>query len=462
MEFPYIRQIQQSWQNLKMYQKAMLASGVVLLAGIISLVIVYKSTIQYTLLLPDDRLKAISIVDATSYLESQHIPYKLLPDNTLFVPTNQLVRVRTDLLSLDVNGVHEKGYELFDSNTWIKGEKELQILELRALKGQLERDLTQFENIKSASVILDIAPPRPFGGTTYKTKASVILNLMPGARISSSELRAITYHVSGAVRGLAPNMIAISDTTGKLYQAIDPDGNADQVRFSEIALEDHIKAKIDGMLATIVGFGNYYTTVQVSLSRERVVEEKQTFANTAGNISTANNTISNPIESMKMTTGPGKVESISITVLVNKLSLDKESHENAFSHPEYVKEEIQKQLKTILEGYNSKVNEAVSFVDFNQNKVVVSANKPTPANKVQPFSLPVWSLYLVTLLFLGAILVIWRLIKASVANKERRSENAIPKNTDRELERMIQSIQSRLKNNPRGVAAAFHNWLRRE
>lgn len=462
MEFPYFRQISQGWQNLKMYQKTMLAAGVILLVGIISLVVVYKTTINYTILLPDDHLKAISIVDATSYLDSQHIPYKMLTDKTLLVPTDQVARIRTDLLSTHASGTPGKGYELFDSNTWIKGEKELQILELRALKGQLERDLTQFENIKSASVILDIAPPRPFGGSVYKTKASVILNLMPGARISSSELRAITYHVSGAVRGLAPNMIAISDTTGKLYQAIDPDGNSDLVRFAEIALEDHIKAKIDGMLATIVGFNNYYTTVQATLSRERIIEEKQTFANTTSNLPAPSNTVSNPIESMKMTTGPGKVEHISITVLINKLALDKESPENAFSNPEYVKEEIQKQLKTILEGYNAKVNEAVSFVDFNQNKVVVSTNKPAPVNKVQPFSLPVWSLYLVTLLFLGTILVIWRLIKTGIANKERRSEAVNSKNTDRELEKMIQSIQSRLKNNQRAVTTAFHNWLRRE
>src|ERR1700722_4001480 len=42
-----------------------------------------------------------------------------------------------------------KGFELFDSGTWIKGEKELQMLEMRALKGQLEIEIEKFENIKN-------------------------------------------------------------------------------------------------------------------------------------------------------------------------------------------------------------------------------------------------------------------------------------------------------------------------
>lgn len=108
-----------------------------------------------------------------------------------------------------------KGFELFDTTSWIKGERELQVLQMRALKGQLEKEITQFEKIQSASVILDLA------FETQQPKASVILSLEPHVTLGPSDLQAIAYHLSGAVLGLQPHRIAICDTKGNLYQTID-------------------------------------------------------------------------------------------------------------------------------------------------------------------------------------------------------------------------------------------------
>lgn len=113
-----------------------------------------------------------------------------------------------------VEPLNEKGFELFDNNTWFKGEKELQVLELRALKGQIEKDLLNFEKIKKANVLLDIQPPR----SLQKTKASVILTLKEGLCLSQSEIAAIALHVSCGVKGLDPERVVLSDTGGRLYQ----------------------------------------------------------------------------------------------------------------------------------------------------------------------------------------------------------------------------------------------------
>lgn len=157
-----------------------------------------------------------------------------------------------------------KGFELFDTNTWIKGEKELQVLEMRALKGQLEKDLATFDQVKSANVILDMASARGFGNAKYKTKASVILAL--AGTLTTSQQRAITYHLAGAVRGLEPNMIAISDTTGKLYKAIDPEGKEEGfLDNSALAFEEHIEGKMRALLTPLVGEENFLTSVQATV-----------------------------------------------------------------------------------------------------------------------------------------------------------------------------------------------------
>ncbi|MCH9610939.1 MAG: hypothetical protein S4CHLAM81_02490 [Chlamydiales bacterium] len=208
-----LRQFYSIWHGIKPLQKVTLLAVVITLGTILGFVLI-KSGGQYRRIASSDEKQV------KRYLESAGVPYKE-KGGALLVSGSQADSLRDELAFLK----EEKGFELFDSNTWIKGEKELQVLEMRALKGQLERDLTHFESIKSARVILDLAPARKFGGQQYQTKASVILTLMPGARLGSSQLRAITSHLAGAVRGLESSMVAISDTSGRLYQAIDGDKN---------------------------------------------------------------------------------------------------------------------------------------------------------------------------------------------------------------------------------------------
>lgn len=152
----------------------------------------------------------------------------------------------------------QKGFELFDTNTWIKGDKELQVLEMRALKGQLEKDIAEFDPIKSASVILDMAPPKSFGSQAYKTKVSVILTLKPQSHLPTTVVWAITNHLAGAVHGLEPNQIAISDTSGKLYKVLGSNGEEGLINPKALALENYIEEKVRALLAPL---GDRYTCV---------------------------------------------------------------------------------------------------------------------------------------------------------------------------------------------------------
>jgi len=228
-----LRQFYSIWQNAKPLQKIALIAVVVCLGTVLALTMIHNSG-SYT------RLASSDEKEIKRFLDSSGISYKE-KSGSILVASNQAESLRDEITFLK----EDKGFELFDSNTWIKGEKELQVLEMRALKGQLERDIASFDNIKSARVILDLAPSRKFGGQQYKTKASVILTLMPGAKMSDSQLSAITFHLAGAVRGLEASMVAISDTTGRLYQAIDGEN---QSVIDEAHLRDQITTLLDKMV----------------------------------------------------------------------------------------------------------------------------------------------------------------------------------------------------------------------
>ena len=256
------------WSKLRPLQQASIIGITVFLLGFFTLIIFSESQPSYVALFPNEKFQLTNQNEITRYLDNLHVSYKVDSDSTILVDAEEAQRARTELSALGIpKSQASKGFDLFDNHTWMRGEKELQILEVRALKGQLEQDLSHFDNIRSASVILDIASPKPFGGNNNLTKASVILSLMPGVRLSQSEIQAITYHISGAVRGLTPAMVAISDTSGRLYQpwSNGNEGNAPDRKFQ---LEVELTSKIEGLLAFLVGPKNYFAAVNVLTADE--------------------------------------------------------------------------------------------------------------------------------------------------------------------------------------------------
>lgn len=263
-----IQQCLMLWHDLKVIQKWTVV-GILLFVGCALMALFVRSSSHYVPLYPASYLQTIDLSDMRRYLESASIPYKENGKKEFLVPEEDAEQIRMELLTGGMPKQEAgKGFELFDTNTWIKGDKELQVLEMRAIKGQLERDLAGFEQIKNASVILDLAPPRLLGGSQYKTKASVILTLMPHAHLSLSQLRAITYHLAGAVRGLEPSRIAISDTQGRLYQTIHENGEKEDSVDTLLIFEGNLKEKIDQMLSKLVGEEGYFSSVQAVLGQD--------------------------------------------------------------------------------------------------------------------------------------------------------------------------------------------------
>ena len=501
-------QIAQIWKGFRPIQRASIITISLLTLALCSYLVIKNLGPTYIPLFSSNRTySSADMVEIKSHLDHLQIPYTIQPDNMIMVRSDQAYRARLDLAASGFPKLptENKGFELFDSGTWIKGEKELQILELRALKGQLENDISEFDNIRSASVILDIAPPRPFGGTIYKTKASVILNLVPGARISQSELRAITYHISGAVRGLTPNMVAISDTTGRLYQSIDPEGNTDTIRNAELALEEHVKAKIDGLLATVVGFDNYYSSVQIVMSRDKTTEERkvytgkvdgaslgapittkvsESFHDHPGGASPAGKGINalvplfgqfqeskqqvSPQDTMKISSGPGKIENISIAVLIDQHAVLKKygnpTGEEAQKDLEKFRQEIENQVNTILKGYQGSIHSAVNFAEFDSarnqmHQTVVGVNVQAPSPGLNQRALTIIGIIAASTL---AALLLGYILYSLTRRREtsERYESYKDKHLDlSEKDKMMAILKSRIKDNPDAVASSFQDWL---
>ena len=443
------------WQQLSFPQKASIMSVIFASICLFTFIIISHTSERYTPLFVGAQVNSSDTSEVLGYLDNKGIPYTL-KDKLILVPYNKANSLRMELAEMGLpKHQNPAGFELFDSPTWIKGEKELQVLEMRALKGQLESDITSYDNILSANISLDISPPRPFGGSIYQNSAAVILKLRPGTRLSNSELRAITYYISGAVRGLTPNMISISDTTGHLYQAINPEGDIDNIRNEEIALEDHLKAKIDGLLAMVFGIDNFYSTVQVVMSREQRTEHKTNYSEISSNKTGGSLT---PTDSFDIKALPGKIQSISATVLVDNTVLNRLAANNMNAdqlNADQIKEKIGAQIKAIIQGYRAPIDIAVNFVDL--NKVIAPPiNEETvwaPENRalIKPTLIA-----LVILLILATLITIFiKTLGIKISPSKPHDENI------KSQKNMLSEIHRKIQQNPEHAAEKLKDWIKR-
>jgi flagellar biosynthesis/type III secretory pathway M-ring protein FliF/YscJ len=382
------RQLVTIWRAMKPIQRGAFAAIFFSIVCLLGFLLIHSSGNTYTPLYSGKSLTSHETSEIRNLLEQLSIHFKEDQKKGILVLSDQLEEVRLHLSNAGIPKQSQgKGFELFDTNTWIKGEKELQVLEMRALKGQLEKDLSAFENIKSASVILDIPPQRSFTAPKYQTKASVILTLMPKARLSPSQLRAIINHLTGAVRGLEADMVAISDTTGKLYKARGPSG--EEAFFNTGALfEEHLEDKISALLERLVGEENFITSVQAILDKTS-----------------------------------DKVSALSIGVMINKESA-------LYENEELFRQELERQVAAVASGYGFEIKPAVDLISFGKSRQFAEKKR-----NIYPLSLFA-TLFFVTAA-LTSIIFAWRRSR----KKKQEEESLFQMMTRIDLKKLAASIE---------------------
>ncbi|RDU66982.1 flagellar M-ring protein FliF [Helicobacter didelphidarum] len=150
---------------------------------------------------------------AVTYLKQQNIPYKMVNENTIAVPQNQVFALRNELASQGII----KGrvdYSIFDDNSFGQTSEELKIKQLRARRGQLEKTLMALAPIKDARV--EIAEPKDdvFVSKQEVSRASVALTLHENMGLTPKQIFGIKNLVANSFNGLTPDNVFIVDQNG--------------------------------------------------------------------------------------------------------------------------------------------------------------------------------------------------------------------------------------------------------
>lgn len=273
--------LRQIWERLTVRQRILI--GVALVAVVVGLYgfTRYQKEKDYkplfTHLAPEDA------GTLTAKLKEKAVDYRLSEDSTtVLVPSARLAELRLELAAEGLPQSGRIGFELFDKTNFGLTEFAEQINYQRALEGELERTIASLREVEHSRVHLTLAKKSVFAAERKPAKASVVLKLRDGARLSPASVQAITFMLSAAVEELAPEHISVIDQNGALLSRPRKSLTADE-EVPELLmdyrqkLEKDLLLKVHETLGPLLGEERYRAGITVDVDMTSGESSEETF-----------------------------------------------------------------------------------------------------------------------------------------------------------------------------------------
>src|ERR1039457_4486624 len=136
--------------------------------------------------------------------------------DSVLVPSAKLAEARLELAAAGLPKTGRIGYELFDKTNLGATEFVEHINYRRALEGELERSVMALAEVEQARIHITFPKDSVFLESRQPAKASVLVKLRPGARLSPQNVSAICQLTASAVEGLQADGVSVVDMRGNL------------------------------------------------------------------------------------------------------------------------------------------------------------------------------------------------------------------------------------------------------
>lgn len=230
-------------------------------------------TLLYSGLDPTDSGQIVQRMDA------QGIPYELRGDGSqVYVPQDQVARLRLSLASEGIPSGGSIGYEIFDRADALGTTNFVQqINQIRALEGELARTIRSIHQVRSARVHLVMPKRELFSRDRAEPTASVVLALQ--GVLDKGQVSAIQHLIASAVPGMKANNVSVIDSNGDLLARGADDGELDAASSEDMrrSYEARMSQAIEQLLAQTLGAGKVRAEVTADLDFNQITTNKEDF-----------------------------------------------------------------------------------------------------------------------------------------------------------------------------------------
>lgn len=216
-------------------------------------------------------------------LDSLKVPSQIRNNGTaIYVPRDQVDRLRMVLAEMGLPSGGSIGYEIFDRQDTLGTSSFTQDINLlRALEGELARSIRTFGPVASARVHLVLPRRELFSRQRQDPSASVVLKMRGAARLSRSQVEAIAHLVASAVPGLSPDRISVIDNKGTLLaNGEERNSTTVSVKSAEDArtnYEQTLARTIETLLEKSVGAGKVRAEVAADINFDQYTENSEIY-----------------------------------------------------------------------------------------------------------------------------------------------------------------------------------------
>ena len=226
-------------------------------------------------------------------LKDQKIPYKLeAGGKTILVPVKHVYNTRLDLATKGLPKGGGVGFEIFDKTNLGITDFTQRVNYVRALEGELKRTINNIDIIQEAKVHLVIPKKELYEEKEKEPTASILIKLVPDAKLNYDQIKGIVHLVSSSVEGLKPINVTIVDSKGEVLSdmirdELLEDGAAysyskqlkltsQQIRIQK-EFEKDVQLRVETMLAKVIGSSRATVRVHAELNFNQVEKKDEIY-----------------------------------------------------------------------------------------------------------------------------------------------------------------------------------------
>ena len=201
----------------------------------------------------------------------------------VLVPSAKVAEVRLQLAAGGIPRSGRIGFELFDKTNFGTSDFGEQVNYHRAIEGELERSVMALSDVEQARVHVTFAKDSIFLESRQPAKASVLVKLKPGGKLSPENVTAICQLTASAVEGLQPDAVSVVDMRGNVLSRPRRPSSPDDPEPSSAALEYRqqierdLVTKINATLDPLLGANKFRAAASVECDFTSGEQSEETF-----------------------------------------------------------------------------------------------------------------------------------------------------------------------------------------
>lgn len=263
----YVQQGKQLWESLTVTQRVSIVGVAAVFALGLFLIARHQSEQNFKPLFQNVSSEDAALI--LTRLRESGEAFRLADGGaTIKVASEKIDELRIQLAADGLPKSGRIGFELFDKTNFGASEFAEQVNYHRAVEGELERSVLSLHEVEQARVHITFAKNSIFLERREPAKASVLVKLRPGVKLSPQNIQAITHLTASAVEGLTPERVSVLDMHGNLLnkpRREDPSGSepSEALLAYRAYLEKELLSKIRELLDPLLGPERYRATVSV-------------------------------------------------------------------------------------------------------------------------------------------------------------------------------------------------------